>query len=153
MHSPDKTDLEILKLLQMNAHLTTKEIADNINLSVTPTFERVKKLEKEDYITKYVALLNKQKLGYNLIAFCNISLKEHSKTIGEQVVADLLLLKEVTEIYNISGEFDFKLKVIVKDMHQYQDFILNKLGAIANIGSSHSIFVMAEIKDSTELPI
>ena len=146
MEGLDQTDLAILKILQKDASLTTKQIAEQINLSSTPVFERVKRLEKDGYLEKYIALVNKQKLGFNLIAFCNISLKEHSKAIGEQVVNDLYLLKEVSEIYNISGEFDFMLKVVVKDMPQYQDFILNKLGSIPNIGSTHSIFVMGEIK-------
>lgn len=153
MNNLDKTDIEILLLLQSNSELTTKEVAEKINLSVTPTFERIKKLKNEGFIKKYVAVLNKNKLGFNLVAFCNISLKEHSKLIGEQVVKDLGTLIEVTEIYNISGQFDFLLKIVVKDMPEYQNFILNKLGSIPNIGSSHSIFVMAEIKNDFSIPL
>lgn len=153
MNYLDKTDIEILLLLQSNSELTTKEIADKINLSITPTFERIKKLKKDGYIEKYVAILNKNKLGFKLVVFCNITLKEHSKLIGEQVVNDLNRLEEITEIYNISGAHDFMLKIIVKDMQEYQNFILNKIGSIPNIGSSQSIFVMAEIKNELLIPL
>ncbi len=149
----DKTDVEILNILQQDAKLTTKEIAHQVNLSVTPVFERIKKLESEGYIKNYIALLDREMLQLDLIVFCNIKIKEHTKLIGNKFVKDILSLEEVTECYNVSGDFDFILKVLVKDMKAYQDFVLNKLGEIENIGSAHSIFVMGEIKNSQSLPI
>lgn len=149
----DATDKKILTILQENSDITTKELADKINLSQTPVYERVKKLEKEGYIKKYVAVLNAEKLDLGLIVFCKITLKEHNKEIGKQFVQDITAIAEVTECYNTSGDYDFLLKVIVKDMKHYQDFVLNKLGEIENIGSAHSTFVMGEIKHSYALPI
>lgn|SRR5690606_3634759 len=149
----DEIDLRILRLLQNKSDLTTKELAAKVNLSTTPVFERVKKLEKEGYIKKYVALLDAEKLDRGLIVFCNIKLKSHTRDIGNQFVKDVLSFEEITECYNISGDYDFLLKIMVKDMKQYQEFVLNSLGSIANIGSAHSTFVMGEIKNSSAVPI
>ena len=153
MNQLDNTDLKILKILQNNSNITTKELANKVNLSATPVFERVKKLEKAGYLKKYVAILNAELLEKSLIVFCNITLKEHTKKIGNQFVKDIKSLKEVTECYNVSGDYDFLLKVVVRDMKAYQNFVLNHLGEIKNIGSAHSTFVMGEIKHSYALPI
>ena len=153
MEHLDKTDLKLLRILQNNSNITTKELANKVNLSSTPVFERIKKLEKNGFIKKYVAILNAESLDKSLIVFCNITLKEHTKEIGNQFVKDIKSLKEVTECYNVSGDYDFLLKVLVKDMKAYQDFVLNQLGSVANIGSAHSTFVMGVIKDSKEVPI
>ncbi|PNW30317.1 Lrp/AsnC family transcriptional regulator [Formosa algae] len=153
MHQLDATDIQLLKLLQENSNVTTKELAKRVNLSPTPVFERIKKLENEGYIKKYVAVLDADKLNKSLIAFCSIRLKQHTNIIGNKFVHDIKSLKEVTECYNTSGDFDFLLKVIVEDMKHYQDFVLNSLGAIKNIGSAHTTFVMGEIKHSYNIPI
>ncbi len=153
MSELDQIDLRLLRLLQNNSDITTKELASRVNLSPTPVFERIKRLQKQGYIKKYVAVLDHEKLDRSLIVFCNITLKEHTKAIGNKFVKDILSLKEVTECYNISGDYDFLLKVMVADMKQYQDFVLNHLGAIKNIGSAHSTFVMGQIKHSYEVPI
>ena len=149
----DDIDKKLLKLLQNNSNITTKELAVRVNLSATPVFERIKKLEKEGYIKKYVAILDADKLHKSLTAFCSITLKEHTKEIGNKFVRDIKSLSEVTECYNTSGDYDFLLKVMVKDMKQYQDFVLNSLGSIKNIGSTHTTFVMGEIKQSYKIPV
>ncbi len=149
----DEIDLQLLHLLQADSTITNKELAEKVNLSPTPVFERVKKLEAQGYIKKYVAILDADKLGRELIVFCNISLKQHNKEIGHAFVRDIKSLKEVTECYNISGDFDFLLKVMVRDMKHYQDFVINSLGAIENIGSAHSTFVMGEIKNEYGIPL
>lgn len=149
----DAIDIKILRILQHRSNLTTKELAMRVNLSATPVFERVKKLEKEGYIKKYAAILDAEKLDRSLIVFCNITLKEHTREIGNQFVKDILTLDEVTECYNISGDYDFLLKVLVQDMKHYQNFVLNHLGSVQNIGSAHSTFVMGEIKNSYSVPI
>lgn len=153
MQELDNTDHQILKALQSDSTLTTKELAAIIHLSPTPIYERVKKLERQGYIKKYVAILDSEKLDKGLTVFCNITLKEHTREIGNQFVEDIRSLHEVTECYNISGDYDFLLKVMVKDMKHYQDFVINSLGSIQNIGSAHSTFVMGEIKHSYEVPI
>ena len=98
-------------------------------------------------------MIDREKIGKNLVAFCNVALKEHTRVVGEGFVKAIMTFEEVTECYNISGEYDFMLKVVVNDMPQYQRFLMEKLGAINNIGSTHSIFVMSEIKHSTALEI
>jgi Lrp/AsnC family leucine-responsive transcriptional regulator len=149
----DEIDIRILKLLQSKSNLTTKELAAKVNLSTTPVFERVKKLEKSGYIKNYIAVLDAEKLNRGLMVFCNIRLKEHTREIGNQFVKDILSLEEVTECYNISGDYDFFLKILVGDMKSYQNFVLNHLGSLQNIGSAHSTFVMGEIKNSYSVPI
>jgi Lrp/AsnC family leucine-responsive transcriptional regulator/Lrp/AsnC family transcriptional regulator len=144
----DDTDIQLLKLLGADSNVTMKELAAKVNLSPSPVFERVKRLEANGYIKKYIALIDAEKLNYGLIVFCNIKLKQHDKSIGHQFVTDIMRLKEVVECYNISGDFDFLLKVYAKDMKHYQDFVFNKLGSVKSIGSTHSTFVMSENKNS-----
>jgi Lrp/AsnC family leucine-responsive transcriptional regulator len=147
MEELDATDLLILKTLGNNSNYTIKELADQLNLTASPVFKRVKRLENEGYIKKYIALLNHEKFSQGFIVFCNIKLKQHDKTIGHSFVEDILKIDEVIECYNISGDYDFILKVFAKDMKQYQDFVFNKLGSVESIGSTHSTFVMAEVKN------
>ncbi|MFC5044743.1 Lrp/AsnC family transcriptional regulator [Aquimarina hainanensis] len=149
----DHVDIKILKLLQENSNITTKELAQKVQLSPTPVFERVKRLENHGYIKKYVAVLSPEKLNSGLTVFCNITLKQHTKEIGNNFIKDIKSLAEVIECYNISGDYDFLLKVLVKDMKHYQNFVLNKLGLIENIGSAHSTFVMEKVKQSYAVPI
>ncbi|NUQ26701.1 MAG: Lrp/AsnC family transcriptional regulator [Saprospiraceae bacterium] len=147
----DPTDLRILNLLQEDAHLTNKEIAAELGLTTTPVFERVKRLEDEGYIHKYVALVDRSKLDYTLAAFCNVQLKEHARSYLKQFEDEVRSLREVIECYHIAGMFDYLLKVVVKDMNAYQDFIVNKLAVLDNIGNVQSSFVMTEVKYSTRL--
>lgn len=149
----DQIDLKLLELLQQSGKLTTKEIAQQVNLSPTPVYERIKRLEREGIIKKYVAVVEAEKVGKGLIVFCDITLKEHTKEIGHHFVQDIMLSKYVSECYNISGDYDFRLKVMVRDMKHYQDFVLNELGSIKNIGSAHSTFVMGVIKHNYAVPI
>lgn len=144
----DKTDLLILKTLQRNAKLTTKELADAVSLSPTPVFERQKRLEKQGYIRKYVAVLDPEKLGLGLLVFCKVKLKQINHEIADAFTHRILLIPEVTECYNTSGAYDYLLKVRARDMKHYQEFILSKLGDIDSVGSIESTFVMSEIKNS-----
>lgn len=149
----DIIDLKLLRILQNNAKLTTKDIAVRVNLSSTPVYERIKRLEKEGLIEKYVAIVNAEKVGKQLTVFCNITLKEHTKEIGNKFVRDIISLKEVVECYNISGDYDFLLKIMVKDMKHYQSFVINDLGLVKNIGSAHSTFVIGVIKHNYAVPL
>ncbi len=142
----DETDLQILRTLQKNAKLTTKELADAVNLTPTPVFERQKRLEKRGYIRKYVAILDAEKLGQGLQVFCKVKLKQINREIAKSFTHRILRIPEVTECYNTSGAYDYLLKVRARDMKQYQEFIINKLGEIEDVGSIESTFVMSEIK-------
>lgn len=145
----DSTDKEILRHLQQDALLTTKELASRLNLSPTPVYERVRRLEKDGVIKKYVALVDREKVSKDLMVFCSIRLKEHAQQAGAKFVEEIVALDEVQECYNISGDYDFMLKIVVHDMREYQAFLMNKLASLDNIGSTHSIFVMSEIKHET----
>lgn len=147
MEELDETDLMLLRLLGNNSSYTIKELATKVNLSPTPVLQRVKRLESNGYIKKYIAILNSEKLGQGFIVFCNIKLKQHDRNIGHRFVEDILKIDEIVECYNISGDYDFILKVFARDMKHYQDFVFNKLGSVESIGSTHSTFVMAEIKN------
>ena len=149
----DEVDLKLLGILQSNGKLTTKEIASQVHLSPTPVYERIRRLEREGIIKKYVALVEAEKVGKGLIVFCDVTLKQHSKEIGNKFVEQIMSLRFVNECYNISGDHDFRLKIMVRDMKHYQNFVLNDLGSIENIGSAHSTFVMGVIKHSYAVPI
>ena len=136
----DETDLQILKTLQKNAKLTTKELADAVHLTPTPVFERQKRLERQGYIKKYVAILDPEKLNQGLLVFC--------KVMADSFTRRIMRIPEVTECYNTSGAYDYLLKVRARDMKQYQEFVLNKLGDIQNISAIESTFVMAEVKQN-----
>ncbi len=153
MKELDATDLRIMALLQENAHLTNKEIAARLGMTTTPVYERIKRLEEGGYIRQYVALADRMKMGFSLGAFCNVQLKEHSRPYLVQFEKEVRSLPQVTECYHIAGMYDYLLKVIARDMSDYQNFIMNILAALDNIGNVQSSFVMTEIKYSTALPI
>ena len=144
----DKTDLQILRILQENARLTTKELASRVSLSSTPVFERLKRLEKEAHITKYSAVLDATKLNQGFIVFCSVKLSRLNKEIAENFTQIIQGIPEVTECYNISGDYDYLLKIHAPNMKYYQAFILNVLGTIDSLGSLRSTFVMDEIKQT-----
>ncbi len=144
----DETDLQLLRTLQKNAKLTTKELAEAVHLTPTPVFERQKRLEKQGYIKKYIAVLDADKLGMGLQVFCKVKLKQINHEIADAFTRRIMRIPEVTECYNTSGAYDYLLKVRAQSMKQYQEFILNKLGEIENLSSIESTFVMSEIKQS-----
>lgn len=149
----DALDRKILLYLQEDAHITTKELASKLSITSTPIHERIKRMERNGYITRYVALVDKRKVERSLVGFCNVWLKEHSHTFLKKFEQEVLSLQEVTECYHIAGNFDYLLKVMVKDMQSYQHFIVNKLAKLDNIGNVQSSFAMTEIKHSTVLPL
>lgn len=147
MEQLDDIDLQILRTLQRNAKLTTKELADAVHLTPTPVFERQKRMERKGIIRKYVAVLAPDRLGQGLLVFCKVKLKQMNREIAEAFVRRIQRIPEVTECYNTSGEYDYLLKIRARDMKQYQEFVLNKLGAIESLGSLESTFVMDEVKN------
>ena len=146
METLDKTDLEILRTLQENARLTTKELASRVSLSPTPVFERLKRLESKGYIKKYIAILDAEKLHRGFIVFCNVKLRRINRDIAAEFTQMIQTIPEVTECYNVSGSYDYLLKIHPPDMKYYQEFILNVLGSIDCLGSIESTFVMDEVK-------
>lgn len=147
----DDKDLAILRLLESNGRITVKEISDIIHLSTTPVHERIKKMEDLGVIRQYATLLNHTKIGRGLIVICYVSLKQHNKTAGSRFIKAIQEMKEVVECYNISGEFDFMLKVMVGNMDAYYNFHVNKLSEAENIGQVQSVFVMGIVKQTHQL--
>jgi Lrp/AsnC family leucine-responsive transcriptional regulator len=144
----DDKDLSILRLLQDNARITVKEISEKIHLSTTPVHERIKRMEESGVIKQYATLLDYSKVKKGLMVICYVSLKQHSKNAGDKFIKTIQQLDEVVECYNISGEFDFMLKVVAEDMNAYYDFHVNKLSSIENMGNVQSVFVMGVIKET-----
>ena len=142
----DKVDLQILRTLQDNARLTTKELAARVSLSSTPVFERLKRLENSGYIKKYIAVLDAEKLNQGFVVFCSVKLVRLNKDIAFEFTRIIQEIPEVTECYNISGDYDYLLKIHAPNMKYYQEFILNVLGTIDSLGSLESTFVMDEVK-------
>ena len=147
----DSTDLDILRCLQENARLTTKELAARVNLSTTPVFERLKRLERQGFIKKYVAVLDAEKLNLGFVVFCSVKLKQMNRDIARTFISIIKDIPQVAECYNVSGEYDYLLKIHAPDMKYYNEFIINELGTIDSIGSILSTFVMDEIKNTHAL--
>lgn len=144
--SLDATDLQILRELQKNARLTTKELAARVNLSSTPVYERVKRLEREDIISRYIAVLNAEKLNRGFVVFCQVKMNRLGRDIASDFAHTIADIPEVTECYNISGQYDYLLKIHAPSMKRYQEFVLNVLGTIPHLASLESTFVMDELK-------
>ncbi|WP_281226160.1 Lrp/AsnC family transcriptional regulator [Flavobacterium aquiphilum] len=143
----DVIDKKILMLLQQDAKLNTKEIAEKVGLSVSPTFERIKKLEQKRYIKSYVALLDAEKIGKSISVYCQVTLAVHSRELIDGFKQHILVLPEVTGCFHVSGNYDFLLKVAVNDMNEYQKFVIDKLSVIRGISNVQSSFVLEEIKN------
>ena len=144
----DKKDFLILRVLQQNARATVKEIADKVLLSTTPVHERIKRMEETGVIRQYATLLDHVKVNKGLMVICYVSLKQHNKNAGAKFIKSILEMPEVIECFNISGEFDFMLKVVAENMDDYYHFHVNKLSEAENIGHVQSVFVMGVIKDT-----
>lgn len=149
----DAIDRSILRLLQQHSKMTIKEIAGKLNLTPSPIFERIKRLEKEKYITSYRAVIDRKKIGLSLLVFCNISLIQHEATSIKKFEKDIQQFPEVIECYHIGGMSDYLIKVVAKDMDAYQHFVANKLASVENIRQVQSSFVMTEVKSTADLPI
>lgn len=142
----DEKDTDILRALQENARLTNKELAAKVHLSTTPTYERVKRLERLGFIKQYATILDAAKLNKGFAVFCSVKLRRLNSDCANAFTEMIRDIPEVTECYNISGSFDYLLRIQSPDMHYYQQFLLNVIGHHENIATLESTFVMEEIK-------
>lgn len=147
--SLDHYDLRILQLLQHDARLTNKEIADKIGKSVSPVYERIRKLEAEGIILQYVAVLDKKKIDKSLTAYTHVQLKEHADHMMKSFEKEVIRIPEVMECYHMTGQYDFLLKVASRDMDEYYSFIISKIAKLPNVGTVQSFFVLFEAKKET----
>lgn len=150
-YSVDEKDLSILRLLQKDAKLSIRDIATRISLSPTPTHERIKRMEKLGIIKEYTAIVDRKKVNKGMMVVCMIALNAHNKSIATKFIEEVSKLKEVVELYNISGEFDFMLKILAPNMDEFHEFFVNQLSEIEGIGQTKSIFVMNSIKESSQI--
>ncbi len=149
----DAIDRKIIHLLQKDGKMKIKEVGQALKMTNTPVFDRIKRLEKEGFIQGYTTIVDKKKLGYNIVAFCSVTLEKHHKEYLIQFEEDIKSIPEIAECYHIAGLFDYLLKIVAKDMVDYQLFITSTLASLKNIGRVQSSFVMTELKKDTPLPI
>ncbi len=144
----DEIDLKLLRFLQEDAKQTTKELSYKLNLSVTAVYERVRKLENTGIIAGYVAILDKKKIAKDFLVLCHVKLTQHKKEYILQFEKEVMNLQEVTECFHVRGDYDYILKICVKDMADYRSFMLTKLTSLQHIASTHSSFMIAEVKNT-----
>lgn len=149
MRELDLIDIKILTILQKDAGLSVKAVADKIGLSVSPTYDRINKLKANGIIEKNVILLNREKIGLGVVAYCHLSLKSHSTQTSSAFEEQIITFKEVMEIVKLSGNYDYMLKIVTKDLSTYHDFIESKLAKLSNIANLQTSFVMKELKRET----
>lgn len=147
-NSLDEKDLQILKVLQENGRLSIREVAAKINLSSTPTQERIRRLERDGVILQYAALVNQKKISKGTTVLCQVTLIKHNKQAAYQFIEKIMSFNEVVECYNIAGDYDFSLKIITESIESYHDFFVNQLSEVPFIGNTKSIFVMSAIKQT-----
>ena len=143
----DTTDYKLIELLQQNCKQTTKEMADQLDLSTTAVYERIKKLEKQNIITDYIAIVNKDKINRSFMAISHIKIKSHSKDAILRFEKKVNQIPEVLECFHVSGDYDYILKIGVQDMEAYREFMLSKLTTMEEVQSTHSMFVIKEVKN------
>jgi Lrp/AsnC family transcriptional regulator, leucine-responsive regulatory protein len=146
----DETDKIILRILQKDAKKTAKEIAAGLKLTASPVYERIRRLEGQGYIKKYVAILDKSLINKTVTSICQVSMRYHSEAFIENFEQEIQKLAEVQECYHLAGQVDFVLKIHVNSLEEYHDFVKYKLSKIENIGVLNSTFVLKEIKHSSE---
>ncbi|MFD2697920.1 Lrp/AsnC family transcriptional regulator [Mesonia sediminis] len=149
----DTTDKNLLALLQQDAKQTIKSLAFKLNLSVTAVHERIKKLERNQTITQYVALIDKNRVNKSFMVLCHLKLNEHTRENIKRFEKEVSQLPEVMECYHVSGDYDFILKILVKDMPAYRQFLVDKLTALSGIGSTQSTFIIDEAKETTQIAL
>lgn len=149
----DKTDKALLNLLQENGKQSIKQLANGINLSITPTYERLKKLENNGIIDKYVALINPMALDKKLIVYCQITIVKHQEKYFEAFEKFVTAMDEIIEVSYVAGSNDLILKIILNDMNEYQEFVMKKLSQLEIIGNIQSSFVIKQVKHQTKIPL
>lgn len=149
----DSLDIKILKILQNNSQHTLKDIAGQVNLSLSPTHDRIKRLEMDNYILGYVGLLNRKKLNLGLMVHCQVTLEKQNKSNFSEFEQSIKEFPEIISCHLVSGNFDYYLNVISEDVESYNRFYQEKLAVLPSVAHISSLFVMDEIKTTTSLPL
>lgn len=146
-------DIKILNLMQQDSSLTTQELADQINMSQSPCWRRINRLQEKGLIDRQVAILNREKLGMEVIVFATVNLTSQGRQNLELFEEQIAQFDEVIECYTMAGAWDYMLKIVARDIRHFEKFVRNHLMALANIGEVHSHIAVTEIKNTTELPL
>jgi len=146
-------DIKILDMLQRDSDRSSSDVAEQLNISQSPAWRRINRLEEDGVIEKRVAILNKEALGMQLVAFTTINLSEAGRKNMELFEQAVTQLDEVIECYTMTGAWDYMLKVVVKDIRSYEKFVRRRLLEVPMIGEVHSHISVTEIKNTTELPL
>lgn len=149
----DATDKKIITLLQKDASLSLQQISEQLNLTSTPCWNRIKRLEQEGIVQKRVALIDPEKVGLDLIVFVQLKTQQHSEAWLQECVQQVKGFTQVLEFYRMAGEYDYLLKVLVKDMHSYDQFYKHLVNNVPGLTDVNSSFAMQKLKYTTELPI
>ena len=149
----DTTDKQLLALLQEDSTQTTKQLSIKLRLSVTAVYERVKRLERDGIINKYVAVIDRNKVNRGFVVFCHLKLAQHTKTYITKFEQEVTQLDEVLECYHVSGDYDYILKIYVANMEEYREFMVTKLTTLQHIGSTHSTFMIGEVKNTNVIAV
>ena len=151
MKSLDKLDYKILNILQEDNTIAIKDLAERIGLSFTPTYERVKSLKNNGIIKKYVAIVDREKVGYELVAYCNVTIKNKSVEILRDFEEKLNKCPEIVEVVSVSGVYDYMIKIVTKNIKEYNDFVEETFTNYPHIGDCHSSIVLCTVKEETKI--
>jgi len=149
----DEKDKQLLALLQQDGRISNVELARRVNLSPPATHARVKRLEQEGYLKQYVALVNREKVGYDMLCFVNISLQLHQYEAVQRFRNQIDEMPEVLECFHLTGEYDYLLKVAIRNRKGLEQFIVQKLTPIPGIARIHTSLVLNEMKVTTAIPL
>ncbi len=149
----DTIDLQILNILQEDNLLSVKDIAEQVGLSFTPTYERIKSLKQRGVIVKNVAVVDRELVGYGIMSYCNIVLKEQSQQRLHEFEDKIKNEHQVLEVVSMSGTYDYMIKVIAKDINDYNNFMTRIVANIPNVGQYHSAIVLSVVKDETKVTL
>ncbi|WP_299291942.1 Lrp/AsnC family transcriptional regulator [uncultured Mucilaginibacter sp.] len=149
----DKTDLQILKILQQNGRITNLQLSNEIGLSPAPTLERVRKLENSGYILSYHALVDEEKLGLGIKTFIQVSLDFHKNNTIQIFLNEIQEIKEITECHHVTGQCDFLLKIYVKDIKSYEQLIMQKISRITVVKTFQTMIIMSTNKKEPTVPL
>lgn len=146
-------DLQILDTVQQDGSLTTQEISERINISQSPCWRRINRLEEQGLIQRKVAILDREKLGLDVVVFATINLTTQGRSNLEDFEREVSTLPEVMECYTMTGTWDYMLKIVVKNIRRYELFVRQKLTNLSHVREIHSHIAVTEIKNSTVLPL
>ncbi|UDQ80993.1 Lrp/AsnC family transcriptional regulator [Erwinia rhapontici] len=146
-------DMKILALLQNDARVTNQTLADQIGMSASPCWRKVRKLEEDEVIQGYRAVLNRKKIGLGVMVFVRVSIDSHSEAEARKFEQEVTALDDVVACYSIGGDADFLLQVVAQDLDAYADFAMKVIRRLPGIKEMQSMFVLKEIKPLVSYPI